>query len=134
MIGNFFLKMLMSIINLIDLQNKSKIIKFFKNAFDDKVINILDIGAHKGETIDLFNKNLNVSKIYSFEPNINLFKILKTKKKYNNNKIEIFNLGFGERTEVKELNIFKDTSSSTINYINENTIILKENKDLCLFL
>jgi len=87
MLGNFFLKMLMSVINLIDLHNKSKIIKFFKNAFKNKVINILDIGAHKGETIDLFNKNLNVSKIYSFEPNINLFKILKTKKKYNNNKI-----------------------------------------------
>ena len=33
-----------------------------------------DIGAHKGESIDLFCKNLNVSSIYSFEPNVNLFK------------------------------------------------------------
>jgi FkbM family methyltransferase len=133
MLGNFFLKMLMSVINLIDLHNKSKIIKFFKDAFNNKVLNILDIGAHKGETIDLFYKNFNVSKIYSFEPNINLFKILKANQKYNNDKIEIFNLGFGERTEVKELNIFKDTSSSTINYINEDTMYFKRKQKFMSF-
>ena len=62
MLGNFFLKILMSIIDIIDLQNKSKIVKFFKDKFDNKAINIFDIGAHKGETIDLFYKNLNVNK------------------------------------------------------------------------
>ena len=95
---------------------------------------MIDIGAHKGETIDLFYKNFNISKIYSFEPNINLFKVLKLKKKYNkSNKIEIFNFGFGERNEEKELNIFKDTSSSTINYINENTNYFKRKKKLMSF-
>lgn len=133
MFGSFFLKILMSIINIIDLQNKSKIIKFFKDVFDNKAINILDIGAHKGETIDLFYKNFNINKIYSFEPNINLFKTLKANHKYDNDKIEIFNLGFGERTEVKELNIFKDTSSSTINYINENTKYFKRKQKIMSF-
>ena len=133
MLGNFFLKILMSIIDIIDLQNKSKIVKFFKDKFDNKAINIFDIGAHKGETIDLFYKNLNVNKIYSFEPNNNLFKILIEKKKYKKDKIKIFNLGFGNKTEVKELNIFKDTSSSTINFINENTNYFKRKKEFMSF-
>ena len=123
----------MSVINLIDLINKSKIIKFFKKKFKNKAVNILDIGAHKGETINLFNKNLKLNKIYSFEPNINLFKILQAQKKYRNDKIKIFNFGFGEKNEEKELNIFKDTSSSTLNYINENTNYFKRKKKLMTF-
>ena len=128
MIGNFFLKILMLIISLIDLKNKSKIIKFFKRKFKNESINVFDIGAHKGETIDLFYKNLNINKIYSFEPNINLFKILKNEKKYNNHKVKLFNLGVGEISEKKELKVFKDTSSSTLNYINENTEYFKRKK------
>lgn len=128
MIGNFFLKILMFIISLIDLKNKFKIIKFFKRKFKNESINVFDIGAHKGETIDLFYKNLNINKIYSFEPNINLFKILKNEKKYNNHKVKLFNLGVGEISEKKELKVFKDTSSSTLNYINENTEYFKRKK------
>ncbi len=134
MIGNILLKILMIFISIIDRKNKLKIIKYFKNNIGNQSITVLDIGAHKGETIDLFYKNFNISKIYSFEPNINLFKGLKSKKKYNKtNKIEIFNLGFGERNEEKELNIFKDTSSSTINYINENTNYFRRKKKLMSF-
>ena len=134
MIGNILLKILMISISIIDRKNKLKIIKYFRNNIRKQSITVLDIGAHKGETIDLFYKNFNVSKIYSFEPNITLFKSLKSKKKYNkSNKIEIFNLGFGDRNEVKELNIFKDTSSSTINYINENTNYFKRKKKLMSF-
>ena len=117
-------------ISVIDRKNKLKIIKYFRENIKNQNITVIDIGAHKGETIDLFYKNFNISKIYSFEPNINLFKVLKLKKKYNkSNKIEIFNLGFGNRNEEKELNIFKDTSSSTINYINENTNYFKRKKN-----
>ena len=134
MIGNILLKILMIFISIIDRKNKLKIIKYFQNNIGNQSITVIDIGAHKGETIDLFYKNFNISKIYSFEPNINLFKGLKLKKKYNkSNKIEIFNLGFGERNEEKELNIFKDTSSSTINYINENTNYFRRKKKLMSF-
>ena len=134
MIGNILLKILMIFISIIDRKNKLKIIKYFQNNIGNQSITVIDIGAHKGETIDLFYKNFNLSKIYSFEPNINLFKGLKLKKKYNkSNKIEIFNFGFGERNEEKELNIFKDTSSSTINYINENTNYFRRKKKLMSF-
>ena len=133
MIGNLFMKFLMYAIFLIDWRNRYKIKKFFQNEFKKKQITILDIGAHKGETIDLFYENLNIDKIYSFEPNKNLFDILKKNKKYQKDNIKVYNFGFGEIPETKKLNIYKDTSSSTLNYLNENTEYFKRKKKFMSF-
>ncbi len=133
MIGNFFLKLLTLIITVIDSGNKFKIVKFFKLKFKKDYICVFDIGAHKGETIDLFCKNFNVSKILSFEPNRNLFQILSSKKKYQSDKIKLFNIGFGKKSGTVELKIFNDTSSSTINDLNENTQYFKRKKKFMSF-
>ena len=77
MINKVFIKFLSIIIGLIDYPNKKKIIFFFKNEFKNEKLSIIDIGSHKGETIDLFIKNFDIKKIFAFEPNIKLFKILK---------------------------------------------------------
>ena len=106
MIGNTLQKIFSFLLSIVDRENKMKILKFFKKKIANQYITVLDIGAHKGETIELFNRAFNINKIYSFEPNVNLFKFLKSIKKYsNNNKIEIFNLGFGDKNEQKKLNI-----------------------------
>ena len=78
MINKFFLNILNFLINLIDYFNK-KIINYFKSNFSSSKINIFDIGAHKGETIDLFLDNFNINKIYAFEPNFELFNYLRKK-------------------------------------------------------
>ena len=134
MIDRLFLKFFMFIINLIDQINKKKIILFFFEKLDKKKVNIFDIGAHKGETIDLFKSKLNINKIYSFEPNKKLFQKLKNNKKYKSEQIEVYNFAIGKFSEKKELNIFKDTSSSTINSIDENTKYFKRKKKLMTFL
>ena len=130
MIDRLFLKFFMFIINLIDQINKKKIILFFLEKLDEKKVNIIDIGAHKGETIDFFASKLNINKIYSFEPNEKLFEELKKNKKYKSNQIEIYNFAIGKFSGKKELNIFKDTSSSTINLIDENTKYFKRKKKI----
>ena len=122
----------MIFIGVVDLNNKKKVLNFFRKKLNTSLINIIDIGAHKGETIDLFLKNFNIEKIYSFEPNKNLFNTL-IKKKYNSNKVKLLNLGVGKKPENKELNIFKDTSSSTLNDINENTEYFKRKKKIMTF-
>ena len=38
---------------------------------------VFDVGAHKGETIDLYLKHFNIEKLYSFEPNYFSFNYLK---------------------------------------------------------
>ena len=48
--------MLSILIKIIDYRNKLKILNFFKDKLNDKYINIIDIGGHKGETINFFLK------------------------------------------------------------------------------
>ena len=134
MIGNILQKIFVLLLNIIDRKNKIKILEFFKKKIVNQFITVLDIGAHKGETIELFSRAFNINKIYSFEPNLNLYKFLKSKNKYNNNdKIKIFNLGFGEKNEQKTLNVFTDSSSSTLNDINEKTEYFKRKKKFMSF-
>lgn len=70
--------------------NTSNENKLLKRIFKNKKINIVDIGCNLGTYVDLIYKNLNVKKIYAFEPSITSYKFLK--KKYQNYKnMEILN-------------------------------------------
>ena len=85
MLHSIYIKLLSNIIEIIDFKNKKKIINFLKKKFKSNKLNIVDIGAHKGETIDIFCKNFNINKIISFEANPIVFDWLKKKikkKKY----------------------------------------------------
>ena len=88
-----------------------------------------DIGAHQGESIELFTRNFLIEKIYSFEPSKENFEILLKKIKYidlKETKLIIENYALGE--EEKEQILFQTTefSSSTINRINKNSKYFKK--------
>lgn len=119
------------IISLIDYPNKLKVLKFFKKNLNNDFLNIIDIGGHKGETLEFFLDNFNVNKIFVFEPNKELFEYIK--KKFNDKKIYLFNYGVGIKNEKKVLNITVDSASSTINNINKNTEYFKRKKRLLSF-
>ena len=121
MTKRFILKVITFLISLIDYFNKKKIINFFQKKFNKKKLKIIDIGAHKGETIELFIKNFVVDKIYAFEPNIELYKELSKKSSYKKENINIYNYGVGLKKEKKNINIMIDSSSSTLNDLNKNT-------------
>ena len=130
MLNKIYIKILLMVISLIDIKNKKKIVIFFKKKLNEKLLNIIDVGAHKGETISLFYKNFTINKILAFEPNPIVFKKLENKIKKTNykNKIILFNLGLGSKEEEKDLLINNDTSSSTYNAIDENTEYYKRKK------
>ena len=130
MLNKIYIKFLSVIIYFIDMQNKKKIINFFKKKLNKKPLIIIDIGAHIGETINLFYNNFTIENILAFEANPIVFKKLEKKiKKINNkNKISLFNLGLGDKEENKVLSIFNDTSSSTYNTIDEKTEYYKRKK------
>ena len=136
MINKIFIKILSLFINIVDLQKKKKIINFFKFKFREELLNIIDIGAHKGETIDLFFNNFSISKILSFEANPlisrKLEKIIK-KDKYHN-KINLINCGIGDKESSKNLIIFNESSSSTFNSINKDSIYYKRKEKILSFL
>lgn len=133
MMNNFFLKIFNVLINLIDYSNKKKILNFFKKVLKNKSLNIIDIGAHKGETIDFFLNNFLINKILAFEPNENLYNKLKKNNKYLNKNISIYNFGVGQKDEIKYLNIMSDSASSTFHGINQNTDYFKKKKKIISF-
>jgi len=130
MLNKIYIKFLSIIIYFIDIKNKKKIINFFKKKLNNKPLIVIDVGAHIGETIRLFNKNFNVENILAFEANPIVFKKLEKKiKKINHkNKINLFNLGLGDKEEKKDLSIFNDSSSSTYNLIDVKTDYYKRKK------
>jgi len=130
MLNKIYIKFLSIIIYFIDIKNKKKIINFFKKKLNKKPLIIIDIGAHIGETINLFCKNFTIENILAFEANPIIFKKLEKKiKKINyKNKINLFNLGIGDKEEKKDLSIFNDSSSSTYNTIDEKTEYYKRKK------
>ncbi len=72
--------------------------KILKKIYNDKKINIIDIGASDGISANFFIKNLHVKNIYCFEPHFLLIKKLKKlKKKYPN--IKIFKFGISSSNE-----------------------------------
>lgn len=119
--NNLYFKIVEILINLVDKKNKDYIFNFLKKKTLDKKIIAFDVGAHKGETLNIFLNNFNIEKIYCFEPNTKIFNILEKEKKFKSDTVSLFNFGLGETEEYKQLNIFSDTSSSTFNIIDKKS-------------
>ena len=120
-----------------------KILKYFDFYYQTKLFNFLkknnfkdfdtffDIGAHEGESIILFSKNFNIKKIFSFEPSpINFKKLLNNKEsirnRFKNLEIHLENFALGSENKELSMNQLSETSSSTINNIDQNSKYFKK--------
>jgi len=72
--------------------------------FNNKKINIIDIGASDGIATKFFIKNLDVKKVYCFEPNIHYCKIMKKKFKLSKIKVVVKEMAVGNK--VGKIKIF----------------------------
>ena len=61
----FYSKIIITVLNFLDYFQQKKIIKLINKKFLNPIV-IFDVGAHYGESIKLFNKELKIKKIYSF--------------------------------------------------------------------
>ena len=61
-------------ISIFDFFYQKMWIKYLKKNKYNKFKLLIDIGAHKGESIELFSKNFNIEKIISFEASPITFK------------------------------------------------------------
>ncbi len=113
------MKIVIFFLNLLDFINKKKVINFFKKESVD--INFFfDVGAHKGETSNLFNKHFKIAKIYCFEVSPINFEFLK-KGIINKNNTELFNYGLGDKECFANFSQLEESSSSTLVQINKNS-------------
>ena len=126
-------------LSLFDYSYQKKWIKFLKkNKYNDFKI-LIDIGAHKGESIKLFSKNFIIKKIISFEASPINFEFLKkkideNKQEYNNTEIVLENIALGAEDKIIEFNQFNESSSSTIKDINKESKYYKRKFRLINFL
>ena len=131
MIKYFVLK----ILGIFDLWHQFKIFKFLKKEKLEYFKIFFDIGAHKGESINLFLKNLNIEKIYSFESSPINFKVLENnlptlKKKFKKIFINIKNITLGSDKKNAFLKQIDESSSSTLNNINTQSKYFKKKQSL----
>ena len=130
MFEKLYIKLLMNFVYFVDYTNKKKILNYFRSKLKDVSLVAIDVGTHKGETIDFFLDNFSVKQIYCCEPNIEVFSEINKKKKYQNDKIKLFNFGLGQVNGEKQLSILRDSSSSTLNPFNENSEYFKRKKKI----
>ena len=101
---------------LIDLTEKlifeRAILKFYKGDLSKTCQTVIDVGANKGQSIDIFLQLNRGCEIWALEPNPVLFRFLENKYARNQN-IKIFNLGISNHTGEKLFfeNVFDYTSS-----------------------
>lgn len=113
------------ILNIFDFFTQQKILNALSDKFNYNNFSILvDVGSHKGEYINSIKKKFNIEKIYGFEPNPDIYKILK--KKIIDKKINLFNYGISNKSG--KINFYKnlETSSSTINKLNTKSKYYKK--------
>ena len=128
-------KLVLLFLSLFDYFYQKKIIKFLKKNNLSEINLIFDVGAHKGESINLFLKNMKVKNIVSFEASPLNFKFLENnkknlEKKFPNTKIIIENLALSSDGRVVSFKQFNESSSSTINNINQESRYFKRKFNL----
>ena len=133
MIRYFSLK----ILAIFDFYYQKKLFSFLKNRGYRNFDYIFDIGAHHGESIQLFLNNFKIKYIYSFEASNENFKILqkntkKLQKKFDNVNILIENFAVGDEEKIVKMKQMNESSSSTINSYNVKSKYFKK-KSLFLF-
>ena len=133
-------KFILLIIDFFDFWHKKKILDFLKKNNYNKFDIFFDIGAHKGESIDLFIKNFKINKIYSFEASPINFKKLKKKVEKMiikdislSERIIIENIAIGSKIETSLLKQVTESSSSTLSKINLESKYLNKKKKLLNF-
>ena len=110
----FILNFLLYVIDFFN--HKKKILKFLKKSFSNKSLNIIDIGAHHGETLKIFVKHFKINQIICYEASKeNFLKLnqltsnLRTKKL---NIIKIFNKAIGDTKRSVTFNQTAESSST----------------------
>ena len=117
--------------SLFDYSYQKKWIKFLKKNKYNNFKLLIDVGAHKGESINLFLSNFKTKTIYSFEASPTTFKILLDKidyfrNKFKSSKIIIEKYAIGAVKKKVLLKQLKESSSSTIRNLNENSKYFKK--------
>ena len=125
----------LQVLKFFDSFHKKKLFSFLKKKKFDDFDTVFDVGAHKGETIELYIKHFEIKKLYSFEPSYLSFNYLKRKinePKIKRCKTQIFieNIALGKEKKHIKIKHMNESSSSTIKEINIDSKYFKKKQKL----
>ena len=98
--------------------------KIFDSLKNLRINYIFDVGSHKGESIDYFIELKNLKIIHSFEPQNDIFLILKNKYK-KNKKILLNKIALSNKENYKNFYINDLSSTSTFSKLDKNSLWLR---------
>ena len=124
---DFFLLLLFIKKKTINLKKNKIFDECYKKFFHEKSkILILDIGAHRGESILRFKELFKNSRIISFEPNPNAIESIKEKiKLYDLDKIFYHQKAIGPKNKVVNFFIYKKEDVSSVLELDKNSRFYK---------
>jgi len=124
---DFFLLLLFIKKKTINLKKNKIFDECYKKFFNEKSkILILDIGAHRGESILRFKELFKNSRIISFEPNPNAIESIKEKiKLYDLDKIFYHQKVIGPKNKVVNFFIYKKEDTSSVLELDKNSRFYK---------
>lgn len=119
------------VLKIFDHYYQKRMFRFLKKKGISKFDIFFDIGAHRGETIQLFAKNFKIKNFYSFEASQTNFEFLKKNykkfsKKNPNININIKNVALGNEKKQITIKHLSESSSSTINEIDISSKYFKK--------
>ena len=128
-------RIVLFVMSIFDFFYQKKILSFLKKNNLNNIDLLFDVGAHRGESINLFLRNLKVKKIISFEASPINFEFLKKRqklyaKKFGDTELIIENIALGSESKMIEFKHFNKSSSSTIKGINEESRYFKRKFNL----
>ena len=131
-------KLILLLLNFFDFFYQKKIIKFLQKKNLTNIETLFDVGGHKGESINLFLSNMKVQKIISFEASPINYRFLKKSrdyysKKFSKTEILLENIALGSENKEIDFKQFDESSSSTLNDINEKSAYFKRKFNLLDF-
>ena len=131
-------KLILLLLSFFDFFYQKRIIKFLSKKNLTKIETFFDVGGHKGESINLFLSNMEVKKIISFEASPLNFRFLEKNreyysKKFNQTEIFLENIALGSENKEIDFKQFDESSSSTLNDINEESSYFKRKFNLLDF-
>ena len=104
--------------------NRENFLNFFYKK--DEALNIFDIGANEGQSIEYFKKLFINSSIHAFEPEIVNFRKLNTKYK-DDTTVYTNNFALGDKEEDKFLNCYTDSAQNSFFKIDKNSEAIRHN-------
>ena len=133
-----FKNIVLFFLGFFDYFHKKKLLNLLKKEKLNNLNLVLDVGAHKGESISFFLKNFNLKKIISFEAspyNFNILKknLTKLQNLNKNTEIKVENLALGNSNNLIKLKQFNESSSSTFSKINKDSVYYKRKMKLLNF-